>query len=319
MKNSYISIIAPVYNSEKYLATCIESVLAQTFPNFELLLIDDGSKDKSGAICEKYADIDTRIKVWHVKNGGPSRARNIGLGKSTGNYITFLDSDDYLSSDALEILYREMTTYELDILQFSHQRVDYEGNLVNKCVKTKESEVISSEEYIKSSYFEWTVWGSFIKREIIENNHLRFDESIKISEDTIFISEVISHSQRLKKISNKLYFYTFNENSLTNTYKASDLLASITGMLDMADRLPDFKPFVDPNEYRKIVDLIGYKDVPLSTIKELYNRIDIHNYKKYSAIAHLFYKISKINFVISFLTIRYIVAPLRTIKKFLLK
>ena len=96
-----ISIITPVYNAEKYLRCCIDSIIAQTFTDFELLLIDDGSKDKSGAICDEYAAKDARIRVFHKENGGVSSARNLGLDNAKGEWITFIDSDDWVKQDYL--------------------------------------------------------------------------------------------------------------------------------------------------------------------------------------------------------------------------
>ena len=102
---SLISVITPIYKAERFLDKCISSVLTQSYTNFELLLIDDGSPDNSGAICDKYAKNDSRIKVFHKKNGGVSSARNYGLDLAQGEFILFLDSDDYLSQDALMICY----------------------------------------------------------------------------------------------------------------------------------------------------------------------------------------------------------------------
>ena len=98
-----ISIIVPIYKTEQYLQRCIDSILAQTFTNFELLLIEDGSPDNSGKICDKYALIDSRIKVYHKENGGVSSARNLGLDHATGEWITFCDSDDWVNKDWLEL------------------------------------------------------------------------------------------------------------------------------------------------------------------------------------------------------------------------
>ena len=97
----YFSIIVPVYNVEKYLRECIDSILCQTFTDFELILVDDGSKDESGKICDEYAEKDNRIKVIHKENGGQSTARNCGVKESSGKYIVFLDSDDFISEDTI--------------------------------------------------------------------------------------------------------------------------------------------------------------------------------------------------------------------------
>ena len=102
---SCLSIIIPVYNAEKYLNKCIDSILNQSFKDFELLLIDDGSKDLSGKICDKYAEVDERVKVFHIQNGGPAKARNLGIKYATGIYIEFVDADDELIPEALENLY----------------------------------------------------------------------------------------------------------------------------------------------------------------------------------------------------------------------
>ena len=110
-----ISVIVPVYKVEKYLNQCIESVLAQTYQNLEIILVDDGSPDRSGEICEEYAKKDTRIRVLHKSNGGLSTARNTGLQIISGAYIAFLDSDDYLAPDMYETLYRELIENDADI------------------------------------------------------------------------------------------------------------------------------------------------------------------------------------------------------------
>ena len=111
-----ISMIVPVYQVEKYIAQCIESVLNQTFSDFELILIDDGSKDNSGAICDSYAAKDDRIIVIHTKNNGAATARNIGLERASGEYITFLDGDDYLAENMLSRLYEEIENSDYDIV-----------------------------------------------------------------------------------------------------------------------------------------------------------------------------------------------------------
>lgn len=103
--NPKISVIVPVYNAEKYLQCCVDSILAQTFTDFELLLIDDGSRDRSGEICDEYARKDVRVKVFHKENGGASAARNLGLDHANGYYVAFVDSDDYLSAEYLHSFY----------------------------------------------------------------------------------------------------------------------------------------------------------------------------------------------------------------------
>lgn len=311
-----ISIITPVYNSEKYLSLSINSILSQGYTNYELLLIDDGSQDNSSSICDKYAASDPRIKVWHIKNGGPSRARNLGIEKAKGEYITFVDSDDTIDKDTLSLIIKEMVENNLDLLQYSWDRIDKNNNIINSRTNKKTTtKVLSSEEYIKSYNYAWSIGGNAIKTEVINKSNIRFNPEVKISEDTIFISEIICSSKRIKRIEDTLYHYRDNNASLSYNYTYTDLINSINHMLNLADKYPVFKPAIDANEYVKIVNLINFRDVPYIKIKKLLNRIDISNYSKYSAIAHLFYILSKYNSTFAFLIIRYIVFPLRTIKK----
>ena len=133
-----VSIIVPVYKAEMYITECIESVLSQTYPDFELILIDDGSPDNSGNICDEYATKDNRIKVFHKKNGGVSSARNLGIDKSSGDLITFLDADDKLLPNCLDICVKKMTEDQLDMLQFLNNRSRlYKKNIYNQPLNTE--------------------------------------------------------------------------------------------------------------------------------------------------------------------------------------
>ena len=119
MNNPKISVIVPVYNAEKYLQRCIDSILNQTFPNFELLLIDDGSKDQSGEICDEYAKKDSRVKVFHKENGGVSSARNVGIDNAVGEYICFCDSDDWVEKTWLLSFFERMCDNDMLITSFN--------------------------------------------------------------------------------------------------------------------------------------------------------------------------------------------------------
>ena len=114
-KKPLISVIVPVYNVESYLKVCVDSILAQTYENLEIILVDDGSKDSSGKMCDEYAEKDARIKVVHKKNGGVSSARNKGLDVASGEYIGFVDSDDSTKPNMFEILYKNMVTSDADV------------------------------------------------------------------------------------------------------------------------------------------------------------------------------------------------------------
>ena len=131
MADSKISIIVPVYNVERFLRKCIDCILAQTFIDFELLLINDGSKDNSGAICDEYGAKDSRIRVFHKKNGGVSSARNLGLDNAKGEWVIFMDADDFWCDNTiLEQLYSNAIEYNIDIVRGEYKAVDSEGNLL---------------------------------------------------------------------------------------------------------------------------------------------------------------------------------------------
>ena len=164
-----ISIIVPVYNTEKYLHRCIDSILTNTFTDFELLLIDDGSTDSSGVICDEYAAKDSRIYVFHKENGGASSARNLGLGKAKGEWITFVDSDDTLQKNALDLLYKS-----------SDSSVD--AVIAN----AKHSEIIFGEEWIRlllDCKTRCELWGSLYKRNLMLDKEFEIPYSIVIGED----------------------------------------------------------------------------------------------------------------------------------------
>jgi glycosyltransferase involved in cell wall biosynthesis len=133
--NNLISIIIPVYNVEKYLNRCVDSIVNQTYSNIEIILVDDGSKDKSGEICDKYAMKDQRIKVFHKKNGGLSDARNYGLKEATGDYISFVDSDDWLETDIYEKCMNSNKKYDADIINFAMQINHSDGKYYNQIIK----------------------------------------------------------------------------------------------------------------------------------------------------------------------------------------
>ncbi len=136
-----ISVIVPIYNTEKYLEMCIESIRNQTYKNLEIILVDDGSTDKSGQICDQYVQKDRRIKVIHKPNGGQSDARNVGIKNATGNFIGFVDSDDYINQNMFKRLYGNLMKYNADIAICNYEDVDENGNHMRYSKKIKKLEV----------------------------------------------------------------------------------------------------------------------------------------------------------------------------------
>ncbi len=198
-----ISIIVPVYNTIKYISECIESILIQSETDFELLLIDDGSKDGSGIICDKYAMKDSRVKVFHKPNGGVSSARNLGLDKSTGEMIFFIDSDDTVGRDYLkELMIRDGE----DFVQSGVKTLE---NDYLKPVMTHSDIFVDFNRFWMESRQQWPSMCCLSKK-IIDDNHLRFDLNLKMGEDGLFNQVFISKCRKIRRTTFNQYHYNSN-------------------------------------------------------------------------------------------------------------
>lgn len=230
MKNNEyeISIIIPVYNVEKYVKKCIDSVLEQSFKDFEVILVNDGSTDSSAIICNKYRDKDDRISVINKKNGGLSSARNIGIEKSRGKYITFIDSDDFISKDYIKRLYYNIINNKADISICNNKRFQVEKD-TNEYKVNNKTLVFNAEKCLENLYGEgWsnyvTAWGKLYRKELF--NNIRFPEG-KINEDLYIMYKVYLSANKIVYNDSELYFYRYREDSIMNkklTYKNFDEL-----------------------------------------------------------------------------------------------
>ncbi|WP_321518061.1 glycosyltransferase family 2 protein [uncultured Bacteroides sp.] len=220
-----ISVIVPVYNSEPYLHKCIKSILSQTFSDLELLLINDGSSDSSGSICDDFEKIDNRIRVFHKRNEGVSSARNLGLDVAIGEWICFVDSDDWIESDCLEISSEYIIKDKLDCLQFSFKHIDEYGNVLR--LEFNETPVMNLNDYVSSGSFCYRAGGSIIRKSIIDDKNIRFIEGLKLGEDQLFILTVIANSKKMRRIKNTFYCYFFNNSSATKNVRFKDLCKTI--------------------------------------------------------------------------------------------
>ena len=190
-----ISVIVPVYNTESYLHQCIDSILNQSFKDFELLLIDDGSKDGSGKICDVYAEKDSRIRVWHQENQGVSVARNVGLENAQGEWIYFPDSDDIVVENAFEIMMK-MITENIDYVIGGYEIYDEEGNSTY-AISERKQHVITRDEALMEMFaptdyrYQGYLWNKLFKAAIIRDNNLRFVKGIKFNEDRLYNVEYL--------------------------------------------------------------------------------------------------------------------------------
>ena len=200
-----ISVIVPVYNTEKYLHRCVDSILAQNYTDFELLLVNDGSTDSSGTICEEYAQKDNRVRVFHKENGGVSSARNIGMDNARGEWITFVDSDDFVFDNYLE---------NFDVNNNKDYDLISQGLKIDKNFNGSSVFGFSFNGGVNDWLNKATEYGVFgytviklFKLEVIKNNNIRFNTEIRFQEDELFVLSYLSECISVKSVSNVGYFY----------------------------------------------------------------------------------------------------------------
>ena len=218
-----LSIIVPVYNVEPYLRRCIDSILAQTFTDFELILVDDGSPDNCPAICDEYADKDPRIVVIHKENGGISDARNAGLDISRGEYIGFVDSDDFIHPQTYEIAIRIASEQEADVVQWGYLQFSCISEIESQTFINKENidlKIVDS-KYVVENYYphnrfliHHVLWTKVFKRRVF--NNIKFPKGV-INEDSYILLQTLDASTKYVIIEEKLYYY----------YQRSDSIMSI--------------------------------------------------------------------------------------------
>lgn len=211
-----VSIIVPVYKAEKYLNRCIDSIIAQTFTDWELLLIDDGSPDRSGDICDEYAKRDNRIKVFHKENGGVSSARNLGLDNIGGDFVTFVDSDDWLLENTLTLCSSYFDKYE--IVRFSMVYIESLGGDNNRKLVlpfSKSKNAIMQRILERNSLL--GVWGGVYKADLFNNPSIRFNSNLVMAEDWLVLSLLVNRCQSIIDLSDVCYCYNIsNESSCSN-------------------------------------------------------------------------------------------------------
>lgn len=241
------SIIIPVYNVEHYLNQCIDSILCQDYILFELILVDDGSTDGSPIICDEYAQRDNRVKVFHLKNGGVSKARNYGLEKAQGAYISFVDSDDFVSKDYLKVIGQAIKG-EPDLITFNYIR--WINSNKQETGRFRLSEGISQEinklynEAICLEIVSLSVCCAIFKRSIITAYQLSFNENMKTCEDFMFSLNYYQHIQNYSAIDTPLYFYRENLNSATGK-RALQHAADYQIIFDKINRILEQQSFKD--------------------------------------------------------------------------
>ncbi|MCI6422078.1 MAG: glycosyltransferase [Blautia sp.] len=233
-----VSIIVPVYQVENYLRQCVDSILAQTFTDFELILVDDGSKDRSGQICDEYAEMDERVKVIHKENSGPSDTRNRGIEQAAGNYFMFVDSDDYIAPTMVECLYQSILKENADIAacnflySFEDDRnQDFSTNIQWEVVSG--AEIFYNRKNDRSCGYWTVVWNKLYKSKVF--GKLRFRAG-KYYEDEFWANDIYQMDIKMVTIPECLYYYRQHGNNsmkTTNSKKNLDILEALQDRIDI--------------------------------------------------------------------------------------
>lgn len=211
--NLKISVIIPVYNAENYVSRCIESVLAQTYNDWQMILVDDGSKDKSLEICQKYADADNRISVMHQENAGPGIARNAGIAEASGSYVVFIDSDDYIEKEYFQLL----SAHDEDVVFIDVEAVDEGGNVVRREYLSQYRKM-DKDDFLRAQMTGKINWGGVrkvVKRKIIDTNNIRYSDH-KVGEEALFTYSSVFNSKTIGFIEKPVYFYIQRADSLSH-------------------------------------------------------------------------------------------------------
>lgn len=221
-----ISIVLPVYNAENTINNTITSIINQTYQEWELIIINDGSIDRSQEICEEYAKKDNRIRLYSIPNGGPSKARNIGLNKCDGKYIMFVDADDLYNKDMIKIMENQISTDKMDLVCCNYIKSEKEKNEIAKNIDekiiTEKKELYELIEYMQDKLLYNVIWNKIYRYDIIKENNINFDEDIDMGEDYSFNNKYFQYINKAKLINDKLYIHIIEKKSISAKYRKDE-------------------------------------------------------------------------------------------------
>ena len=290
-----ISIIIPIYNCEKTLERCLNSIQTQTFTDFECLLINDGSKDKSEDICRTYCQKDSRFCLYSQQNTGVSAARNLGIENALGDYIFFVDGDDWLESNTLQALYENISIYNCDIVQCGYVLTD--GNVVFDRVTYEEGYFDINKHFLNSC------WGKLIKKELLIKNDINFPVGIALAEDMHFSLLAYLNSSKTYVLKDCFYNYYYNEMGAGNTFSVNKINGEAFVIKDLMSKISfveDKSIWLDFLSYKKIICKKKYlfclEKPDFALFKVTFPEMNDYFLKRETRIKRLFYLLIFRNF-----------------------
>ena len=274
-----ISVIVPVYNAEGYIRKCLDSIVGQTYTDFEVLLVDDGSTDYSSQICDEYAKKHPNFKVYHIENSGPSRARNKGLDCAQGIYVTFVDADDWMETNALERYISAIESHQADVVKAGYIKEYKKRNLVVNIDKEEEyTDIESFFVGIEESKYYGFLWNGIYKRSVIGN--IRMDETIRWCEDHLFTCEVLLHTNKMVLLPDVLYHYRKTDNTTLSSIKDPWLIFTIANKeYELRQQF-----IASPNGIAQTLIDNVYNSKMYKTINTLYTVMPYHERKRFKTI-----------------------------------
>lgn len=279
-----ISIIVPVYNVEKYLNKCIDSILNQTYRNIEVILVDDGSPDNCGKICDEYAMKDKRVKVIHIENKGVSNARNVGVENSTGQYIGFVDADDILFKKMYEKLLNEAVKEDADIVQCNYCYL-FEDGTTKPMIRKIKTKKVEKEQKI-TAFFDGDIYPlvatKLFKSSLL--NDIRFDINLKIGEDRLFMHECCLKALKIALLEDVYYYYFQRQTSVMHVFSMRQFDDDTYVSQLFLNQYKNNEYICAPLEYRIIFQSLNLICELLNEQKELHRFFDVREklvqYKK---------------------------------------
>lgn len=287
MKKVQVSIVIPVYNASKYLKECLDSVIKQTYEDIEIILVDDGSVDNSGKICDEYGDLDKRVVVLHGKNSGVSTARNNGIKSSTGDYVTFIDSDDIIHKDYIKKLVNNLNGDSLSVCQIEnfYNEVNFSNNDDNSIELDKNHFI----ELCRMNLLN-TPCCKLFNLDILRENKIFFDTKLSLGEDLLFNLDYLKHIDKIIVANQKLYYYRRSDNdTLSTSYNSKMfdiqllLFDKYTGFFDKISMNKEMMILFDSYRFSVITTVIEneFKNKDISFTKRYLNAKNIVNNNRF--------------------------------------